>query len=142
MAAFPLMEAVTEFHRTFGHPVRYGRAQGEAISEAELDLAVELIREEFDELVAATGTYLDNFPIERPPLDYIGTADALGDIAVTVFGLAIRLGIDMDAVLRAIHTSNMSKLGEDGKPIYRADGKILKGKNYQPPKIAEALGLA
>jgi len=48
-------------------------------------------------------------------------------------------GINLDAVLAEIQRSNMSKLGEDGKPIYRADGKVLKGKNFFAPDIAAVL---
>ncbi len=49
--------------------------------------------------------------------------------------------MDLEAVFKEIHRSNMSKLGADGKPIHREDGKILKGPNYEPPRIAEVLGL-
>jgi predicted HAD superfamily Cof-like phosphohydrolase len=48
---------------------------------------------------------------------------------------AENLGWDLDEALDRVHRSNMSKLGEDGQPIYRNDGKILKGPNYQPPNL-------
>ena len=44
---------------------------------------------------------------------------------------------DLEQALRRVHRSNMSKLGEDGKPIYREDGKVLKGPNYQPPDLTD-----
>jgi predicted HAD superfamily Cof-like phosphohydrolase len=44
---------------------------------------------------------------------------------------------DIEQALRRVHASNMSKLGEDGKPIYREDGKVLKGPNYQPPDLSD-----
>ena len=44
---------------------------------------------------------------------------------------------DIEQALRRVHKSNMSKLGEDGKPIYREDGKVLKGPNYQPPDLSD-----
>ena len=46
---------------------------------------------------------------------------------------------DLDEAMRRVHKSNMSKLGEDGKPIYRADGKVLKGPNYQPPYLNDLI---
>ena len=44
---------------------------------------------------------------------------------------------DLEQALRRVHKSNMSKLGADGKPIYRKDGKVLKGPNYQPPDLSD-----
>jgi len=46
---------------------------------------------------------------------------------------------DLDEAMRRVHESNMSKLGEDGKPIYRADGKVLKGPNYKPPYLNDLI---
>lgn len=66
-------------------------------------------------------------------------ADALGDILVVTIGTAITFGLDIEEIMRRIHTSNMSKLGEDGKPIYREDGKVLKGPNYEPPKLDDLI---
>lgn len=54
-------------------------------------------------------------------------------------GSAISYGIDLEPVVAEIHASNMSKLGEDGRPIYREDGKVLKGPNYFPPNIRRVL---
>ena len=55
------------------------------------------------------------------------------------YGTAHVYGIDLDAVLDAVHVSNMTKLGADGRPVRRADGKILKGPHYRPPEIAAVL---
>ena len=66
-------------------------------------------------------------------------ADALGDILVVTIGTAITFGLDIEEIMRRIHTSNMSKLGEDGRPIYREDGKVLKGPNYEPPKLDDLI---
>jgi predicted HAD superfamily Cof-like phosphohydrolase len=49
------------------------------------------------------------------------------------------MGLDLEAAFQRVHTSNMSKLGEDGKPIYRDDGKILKGPNYKPPFLDDLI---
>ena len=66
-------------------------------------------------------------------------ADALGDILVVTIGTALTFGLDIEEIMRRIHTSNMSKLGEDGRPIYREDGKVLKGPNYEPPKLDDLI---
>ena len=56
--------------------------------------------------------------------DLVGIADALADIVYVVYGTALTYGLDLDAVLREVHRSNMSKLGSDGKPLIRDDGKV------------------
>ena len=57
------------------------------------------------------------------------------DMIYIIYGTAITYGIHLDDVFAEIQASNMSKLGIDGKPIYREDGKVLKGENYFPPNI-------
>ena len=71
--------------------------------------------------------------------DLVGIADALADITYVVYGTALTYGIDLDAVLVEVHRSNMSKLGASGRPLYRQDGKVMKGSNYSPPDIAGVL---
>lgn len=73
--------------------------------------------------------------------DLVEIADALTDILVVVYGMGLTYGIDLDACFREVHRSNKTKLGYDGKPIYRADGKVMKGPNYQPPNLKKAMGL-
>jgi hypothetical protein len=94
------------------------------------DLRIELIEEEFDELKAAV---FDKNMTE--------VADALTDLAYVIYGMADIYGIDLDACFREVHRSNMSKLGEDGQPIKRSDGKFLKGPNYSPPDLKTVLGI-
>jgi predicted HAD superfamily Cof-like phosphohydrolase len=72
--------------------------------------------------------------------DVVGVADALADIVYVAYGTAHVYGIDLDAVLDEVHASNMTKLGADGRPVRRADGKVLKGPHYRPPDIAAVLG--
>lgn len=110
-----------EFHRTFGHPVG---AVPEFPAQSYIDLRIKLIEEELQELRDAVSAR-----------DMVETADALGDIMYVVIGMAVSFGIPIDKVFNEIHSSNMTKLGEDGKPIYREDGKILKGPNFRKPNI-------
>lgn len=116
-------EMVTEFHERFGVPIYKSLYWP---SEERMKLRLELIREEYqDELLPA---------VEQQ--DFIEIADALGDMVYVIYGMAIELGINLDACVTEIHRSNMSKLGEDGLPIYReSDNKVLKGPNYSPPDI-------
>jgi predicted HAD superfamily Cof-like phosphohydrolase len=93
-------------------------------------LRVALLEEEVGEFVAAS---------ERQ--DLVGIADALADIVYVAYGTALTYGIDLDAVLHEVHRSNMSKLGSDGKPLIRDDGKVLKPEGYFPPDIESVLRL-
>ena len=88
----------------------------------------ELLREDFAAYLAAE---------EADDLNAI--QQAICHMMVEIFGIARQSGIPINAVFREIHRSNMSKLGADGRPIYRADGKILKGENYSPPNLAPIL---
>jgi predicted HAD superfamily Cof-like phosphohydrolase len=75
--------------------------------------------------------------------DLVEVADALGDMLYILCGTIIEHGMQdkIEEVFNEIQRSNMSKLGEDGKPIYREDGKVLKGPNYFKPNIAEILDI-
>lgn len=69
----------------------------------------------------------------------VEVADALGDLKYVIQGFELEVGIPSQAVLSEIQSSNMSKLGEDGNPIYRDDGKVLKGPHYFKPNVAKVL---
>ena len=61
----------------------------------------------------------------------------LADVIYVTYGYAAAFGWDLDEALRRVHASNMSKLGDDGQPIYRDDGKVQKGPNYQKPDLSD-----
>lgn len=61
----------------------------------------------------------------------------LADLVYVTYGMAATFGWDLDEAVRRVHASNMSKLGSDGKPIYRDDGKVLKGPNYKKPDLSD-----
>ena len=92
-------------------------------------LRYELIREELQELYDATGQK-----------DMVEVADALTDLLYVVYGAGHAYGIDLDACFNHVHDSNMSKLGSDGKPVRRKDGKVLKGPNYWAPNMRPFVG--
>jgi len=91
-------------------------------------LRIALIEEELQELKDA---------IEVK--DIVEIADALTDLLVVTYGAGHVMGIDLDACFKEVHNSNMSKLGEDGNPIYRVDGKVLKGPNFVEPDLQAVL---
>ena len=63
----------------------------------------------------------------------------LADLVYVAYQMAASQDWDLDEAMRRVHQSNMSKLGEDGKPIYRPDGKVLKGPNYKPPYLDDLI---
>ena len=121
-----IQQALIQFHTTFGVPMRCDPVA----QPPEYALRLELLREEWGEYVTAVSQN-----------DIVGVADGLADMVYVIFGSALAHGIDLPAVLAEVHRSNMSKVGADGKPIYRDDGKVLKGPNYSPPNLRPLLGL-
>ena len=118
-------EKVENFMRAFGQDVK---TQPELAEFNTAELRFELITEEVEELATA----IDND-------DIVEIADALTDILYVVYGAGHAYGIDLDECFSEVHRSNMSKLGEDGKPLYREDGKVLKGPDYFPPNLEEII---
>ena len=91
-----------------------------------------LITEEFKEFLEADGLLFRNNP-EFPQ----NCLKELSDLVYVCYQYAANMGWDLDEAMFRVHQSNMSKLDEEGKPIYREDGKVLKGPNYQPPNLAD-----
>ena len=91
-----------------------------------------LIVEEFKEFLDAENQLIKGFVVNATD-----TLKELADLVYVCYQYAENLGWDLDEALYRVHQSNMSKLGEDGKPIYREDGKVLKGPNYQPPNLSD-----
>lgn len=123
-------EKVKEFHRAFGVP------SAEKPTEPSRDLyhlRVGLIDEELSEFVE--GHYESTHQDADFMPDLIEIADAIGDMLYVVYGTADQYGLDADAIFAEVHRSNCSKLGSDGRPIYREDGKVLKGPNFSPPDL-------
>ncbi len=119
--------AVGAFHAAFNLPRRRTPSLADVPDElAQLRLA--LLREEVEELAVA---------LQRG--DLVALADALADVVYVAYGTAITYGIDLDAVLGEVHRANMSKLGPDGRPVLRGDGKVLKSPWYLPPDVRGVL---
>ena len=112
---------VMDFMNNFKQEVKYNP---EFPDEKVQKLRISLIEEELEELKEA---------IENK--DIIEVADALTDILYVTYGAGAAFGIDLDKCFEEVHNSNMSKLDRDGRPIYREDGKILKGPDYFEPNL-------
>jgi len=116
------------FHDAFGLGIKHTPTA--ELSEAKNLLRFNLMKEENEEYLEAANNN-----------DLVEVADALGDMLYILCGTIIEHGMQdkIEEVFNEIQRSNMSKLGADGKPIYREDGKVLKGPNYFKPDIKSIL---
>lgn len=121
-------EIVQEFHESFGHPVGTSLPDpGELENTGQLlRLRLRLLMEELGELIEAC---------ESEPT--VNILKELADLQYVLSGFAVTFGLPLNEAFLRVHESNMSKLGEDGKPIYRKDGKVLKGPNYHEPDLSD-----
>ena len=118
-------QKVKTFMQTFGQEVKLKPSfSSDKINE----LRYNLIREELEELKQA----MDN-------KDILEVADALTDILYVTYGAGHAFGINLDKCFEEVQSSNMSKLGDDGKPIYNDSGKVMKGPNYYKPNLLKFL---
>jgi predicted HAD superfamily Cof-like phosphohydrolase len=122
------LKAVAEFHDAFG--IESANAPVVSLTEQTVLLRHNLMKEENEEYLEAAQNK-----------DLVEVADALGDMLYILCGTILSHGMQhkITEVFNEIQRSNMSKLGSDGKPIYREDGKVLKGPNYFKPNIASIL---
>ena len=118
-------KSVKIFMKTFGQEVK---EKADFPNDKITVLRYDLIKEELDELKDA----IDKRDIKE-------VADALTDILYVTYGAGHAFGINLDKCFEEVQNSNMSKLGEDGKPIYNDKGKVMKGPNYFKPNISKFL---
>lgn len=140
-------DMVREFHAAFGAPVNDGHPSA-ALPDDRLRMRYRLVAEEFAELTGAVlgddaraaVEHAVEAVIDRPTdhADLVEIADATGDLRYVLHGLELECGIPGE-VFAVIHASNMAKLGPDGTPTRRADGKVLKPAGWAPPDVAGVL---
>jgi predicted HAD superfamily Cof-like phosphohydrolase len=118
---------VREFHRALDGPV----AAVANPRPAEWENRISFLQEKFDEYVEAARAG-----------DLAAVADALADMVYVIHGTALAYGIPLDEVLAEVHQSNMSKLGLDGRPILRAEGKVVKGPGFAAADVAGVIARA
>ena len=116
-------QKVKIFMQTFGQEVK---SKPSFSTEKINELRYNLINEELEELKQAI--------INK---DLVEVADALTDILYVTYGAGHAFGIDLDSCFEEVQNSNMSKLGEDGKPIWNESGKVMKGPNYYKPDLSK-----
>ena len=116
-------EDVKIFMKTFGQIVR---TKPQFPDEKTMQLRLDLIKEEINELEQA----MKNKDLKE-------VADALTDILYVTYGAGFAYGIDLDKCFKEVQRANMSKLGDDGKPIYNNKGKVMKGPNYSEPNLKQ-----
>jgi predicted HAD superfamily Cof-like phosphohydrolase len=135
---------VRYFHEAFGLPIKDTPTIPDL---ARVELRRRLIEEEFREVIEEferistrlrSGRYIDARTVY---LDIGRLAKELSDLRYVVEGCALEFGIPLDDVYAEVHRSNMSKLGEDGKPVRRHDGKVLKGPNYREADPLAAMNI-
>lgn len=124
-----IISEVARFHDAFG--IQNNEHPTAALSAADVELRYNLMKEENEEYLEAAKNG-----------DLIEIADALGDQLYILCGTILRHGLQdmIEPIFNEIQRSNMSKLDENGKPIYREDGKVLKSALYFKPDIAKILG--
>lgn len=128
------MRMVREFHVAVGAPI----SDKLAYFPSHAGTRHSMLREEVSEY----GEACDNAWLTLADDDsMVEIADALADIVYVAYGGALEHGIDLDAVLREVHRSNMTKVRSDGSVLKRVDGKVLKPATYEPPNLRKALGL-
>ncbi len=116
-------ERVKKFMQTFGQEIK---TKASFPSEKIVSLRVDLIKEELSELRQA---------VQKKDIKEV--ADALTDILYVTYGAGHAFGINLDKCFEEVQSSNMSKLGSDGKPIYNENGKVMKGPDYFKPNLGK-----
>ena len=114
---------VGTFMKTFGQEVK---TKPSLSTEKINKLRIDLIKEELEELTEAMNNK-----------DLLEVADALTDILYVTYGAGHAFGIDLDQCFEEVQNSNMSKLDDNGKPIYNDAGKVMKGPNYFKPDLSK-----
>lgn len=118
-------DKVKKFMETFGQEIK---EQADFPNQKIQDLRYDLIKEELEELKVA---------LQEKDLKEV--ADALTDILYVTYGAGHAFGIDLDKCFEEVQSSNMSKLDDNGKPIYDRNGKVMKGPNYFKPNLEKIL---
>ena len=118
---------VKTFMNTYGQDVK---EKAEFHENKIVQLRIDLIEEELNELKEAIKNK-----------DIVEVADALTDILYVTYGAGHSFGVNLDECFDEVQRSNMSKLGEDGKPIYNDSGKVMKGPNYFAPNLKKIVNL-
>lgn len=114
--------SLVEFHKAFGCSIGTTNFSDRKAAR----LRKKLIKEEFREVIKAFASHNSENLLKE-----------IVDATYVLIGTAVAFGWDFDEAFRRVHASNMSKLGPDGKPLMRNDGKVLKSEHYSPPNLSD-----
>ena len=133
-----LLEQARAFREAYGQEMLDGMVRYGFVKEKLYRMQARLINEESKEFLQAC------HELEEHPNNAVCHTEVLkelSDIVFVCYQFAAAFGLDLDTAMDRVFESNMSKLGEDGKPIYREDGKVLKGPNYKKPNLNDLVSL-
>ena len=133
-----LLEQAVEFRQAFNQEMLAGMTRYGFVKERLFNMQAGLIAEESNEFLQACAD-LEGAP--NTPANHVEVLKELSDVVFVCYQFAAAYGLDLDAAMERVFESNMSKLDDDGNPIYRDDGKVLKGPNYQKPDLMDLVPL-
>jgi NTP pyrophosphatase (non-canonical NTP hydrolase) len=131
-----LLEQARNFREVFSQEILPNISRYGFIKKKLWDMQIRLIREESNEFLTAAE---ECFADPENPKAREEVVKELSDLVFVCYQFAATYGIELDKAMTLVFESNLSKLDEQGKPIYREDGKVLKGPNYAPPNLADCL---
>ena len=129
-----LLEQAVAFRTAFNQEMLEGMTRYGFVKERLFNMQAGLIAEESNEFLQACAD-LEGAP--NTPSNHTEVLKELSDVVFVCYQFAAAYGLDLDEAMERVYQSNMSKLDDNGKPIYRDDGKVLKGPNYKKPELGD-----
>ncbi len=133
-----LLEQAIAFRKAFNQEIIEGMTRYGFVKERLFNMQAGLIEEESNEFLQAARD-LEGAP--NTPANHIEVLKELSDVVFVCYQFAAAYGLDLDEAMQRVFESNMSKLDDNGNPIYRDDGKVLKGPNYKKPELGDLVPL-
>ena len=133
-----LLEQAIAFREAFNQEMVEGMTRYGFVKERLFNMQAGLIEEESNEFLQAARD-LEGAP--NTPANHIEVLKELSDVVFVCYQFAAAYGLDLDEAMQRVFESNMSKLDDNGNPIYRDDGKVLKGPNYKKPELGDLVPL-
>ena len=133
-----LLEQAIAFRQAYDQEMLEGMTRYGFVKEKLFVMQAGLVEEEANEFLEACKDLRD---AASTPANHFEVLKELSDLVFVCYQFAATYGLDLDAAMDRVYESNMSKLGDDGKPIYREDGKVLKGPNYKKPRLDDLVQL-
>lgn len=134
-------EMIREFHSVFPQAFGDPELRGRLLDEESKAVANEMVEDPSENLLSFMMLAMAQKAnvVKTVDVDLEGLAKQLADLAYVVHGIALVYGIDLDIAFRQVHESNMTKVDDEGRPLYEDSGRVMKGPNYKAPMMAPAL---